>query len=380
MSARQVADRRHGIKRWIVDFWWPNPDGTRKRIREVSPVQTRRGAEEHERHLRNALQVGQRKQRPPAPTVCDFAPTFLTWAKASNKPSEHRKKTNVLTHHLIPKFGPRRLDEITVGMVRDYEAQLLNEGRKPKTVNNITQVLRRLLMEAKERDIIEDVPSIKPLKVGDTSFRWLTVDECRKVLDHAGPWRVPILFAMRTGLRIGELRGLRWCDVDFAAAQITVRQSVYEETSEKQVFLTPKNHLFRTVPLSPEVVSALREYPTRFRNGLVFCDAEGNLRTVRQWDHPLRMIARWAGIEGVSWHVMRHTFASHLAQAGVTMHTICHLMGHSDLRVTMRYAHLAPSSVQHAASALPWLGDGADSRQQIGSGSFQAVAGDGKAK
>jgi hypothetical protein len=106
-------------------------------------------------------------------------------------------------------------------MVRDYEAQLLNEGRKPKTVNNITQVLRRLLMEAKERDIIEDVPSIKPLKVGDTSFRWLTVDECRKVLDHAD--RV----AYRRAARVALVRCRLCCGANYGAS-IGVRRDVRE--------------------------------------------------------------------------------------------------------------------------------------------------------
>src|SRR5439155_8104245 len=98
---------------WFVDFVFEHPDGRHERVRKVSPVQTRRGAEQYERELRQALLDGSRKERKEAPRFAEFAQEFLdVYAATNNKASTLSAKKSAFKHHLLPAFGRMRLDEI----------------------------------------------------------------------------------------------------------------------------------------------------------------------------------------------------------------------------------------------------------------------------
>jgi len=147
--------------------------------------------------------------------------------------------------------------------------------------------------------------------------------------------------ALRTGLRRSELRRLRWRDIDF----------------DKKVLIVPKtkSHRPRTVPLSETALTVLREqrevpgnrqhvFPGRDR-----ADHTG-MRRLSWWVDALKPLQealpafseREQGSVGRGWHLLRHTFASWLAQRGVSLHKIAEWLGHTDVRMTQIYAHLQP--------------------------------------
>ena len=131
----------------------------------------------------------------------------------------------------------------------------------------------------------------------------------------------------------------------------------------------PKHNKIRTVDLSPRLVAFLREHlkvvPLRVR--LLFPTSEGGIRLERKADQGLRRAARRAGLVPFGWHVLRHTFASHLVMSGEPVQAVQQLLGHSRIDETMRYAHLSPKMKRNAVARLDGLIE-ENLGQQLGNG------------
>jgi integrase len=353
MSVRRdkYRTRTGAVKeRWIVDVVFEHPDGRTERVRKVSPVPTRRGAEQYERDLRDALLGGRQEQESAkeVPTLAQFRDDFLeVYAKANNKPSEVDSKTRFLDGHLIPALGEKRLDEITKKDIEEYKREKLRT-HKAKSVNNHLAVLSGVLTVAQEWDVIDAAPRVKLLRVPPSDFRWLDEDELALLLGAAvGEWRAMMLVAARTGLRLGELVALRWGDVDIERERLVVRRAAW-----MGIVGSPKDHEAREVSLAGDPLGALRELQQTRRGVLVFSDEKGEMLTTDSCKWHMRKTSEASGIGRIGWHVLRHTFASHLVQRGVSLKQVQELLGHSDIKTTQRYAHLAPSSGVTAVAVL----------------------------
>lgn len=140
--------------------------------------------------------------------------------------------------------------------------------------------------------------------------------------------------------------GLRWEDVDLKTGRLVVRQSI-----SRGIVGTPKSGKFREVPLSEHAAAALKG-ERHLRGPLVFCDQDGQpfTHTAAKW--PLWRACRRAGLRLVQWHVLRHTFASHLVMRGVPLKAVQELLGHATIEMTMRYAHLSPCVRRDAVLSL----------------------------
>lgn len=339
-----VSKRKDG--RWRVDVvGWQG--GERVRIKKCA--RTRSEGQRIEGELRAKLASGQMVAPAKVPTFAEWAKEFLeVYAATNNKPSEQQTKKTLLDHHLNPAFGDARLDRISVADIERYKASKLALQRAPKTVNNHLAVLRRMFHVAIEWGRMSGpAPKIVFLKVAAPVFRFLTFDEARALLDAAeAEWRPMLLVALRTGLRIGELLALRWEDVDLVNARLMVRRTVYRGRMG-----TTKGGRDRQVSLSPEAVTALRTLPSRFAKGFVFGAGREPLKpTEVKW--PLWRAADGAKLARFSWHVLRHTFASHLVMKGVALRGVQELLGHQSIEMTMRYAHLSPEVTTDAVARL----------------------------
>ena len=334
-----------------MDFWYSPIDGPRQRVRRRSPVQTKRGAEEYERQLRTTL-LSPPEDKKEVPTLNVFSREFLeNYCSTNNKPSELRMKRSTFKNHLRPAFGRLRLDRIGMREVERYKARKLKDGLSPKTVNNHLTILRRCLVVAHEWALLEHVPQIKWLKVPKPEFDFLDFDEAPQLVASAdGEWPAMILVAVRTGLRQGELLALRWDDVDLVGGRIVVRRSDWRG----HVGAT-KNGRTREVPLSAEAVSTLQGH-RHLRGELVFCHATGRPWTEKELRRPLYRACKRAGIRRIGWHVLRHTFASHLVMRGVALKAVQELLGHSTIEMTMRYARLTPDVRRDAVQQLDQFG------------------------
>lgn len=340
---------------WMVDVKFRHPDGRVERFRKIAPVNTRRGAEHYEREVRHRLLLGQsiqtNKEVEPSkriPTFKTFSEEFLSnYAMAHNKPSEIHNKKTMLNGHLIPAFGTKRLDTITTRDVEAYVAKKLQSGLKPKTVNNQIAVLSRMFRIAKKWEIVEKIPEVTFLKVQLPEFDFLDFMESERLITGTDPeWETMIVLACRTGLRIGELRALRWQDVDLVAGKLTVRQAVW-----KTEIGLPKGGRSREIPLSDDAKTVLLSH-RHLRSKLVFCNADGSMLTKEQLKWPLWRACKKAGLREIGWHVLRHTFASQLVMMGVPLKVVQEYLGHADIQMTMRYAHLSPDVKRDAVKVL----------------------------
>jgi len=227
-------------------------------------------------------------------------------------------------------------------------------------VNTITATLRRCLKAAVEFELLDEVPTIRQLKTEPRRVGFLDFDEADRLLAaaEAEPLIYPmVLTALRTGLRQGELRALKWSDLDLVKGELTVRRTVFNGR-----FVPPKSNRFRTVPLSPELVRVLKEH-RHLRGEFVFCHEDGQRIRHTEANQILGRLCRRAGLRKVGWHVAgRHTFASHLVMRGAPLRAVQKLLGHSSIQTTMIYSHLSPSVLHEQVSRLDGDWQNLDSR------------------
>jgi integrase len=142
-----------------------------------------------------------------------------------------------------------------------------------------------------------------------------------------------VLLAMNTGLRRGELTSLEWGDVDVRGKMLTVRDG------------NAKSGRTRHVSLNTEALDVLKRY-RRQHSG------EGRLFDLTRVNKSFAALLESASIEGLRFHDLRHSFASHLVMAGADLYVVKELLGHASIAMTERYAHLAP---EHKAKAVALL-------------------------
>jgi integrase len=346
---RDKQGRQH--EKWMVhiEHTWPN--GRKQTIRKVSPVQTKRGAEQYERELRSQLVSGQWKEgakTKQTPTLKGFAKEFLEYQATINKASVIRKRKTILRAHLIPAFGSWRLDRIDERAIDAYKVeklkQLTPQGTPlaPQTINGHLQVLGRMLRLARKWKLLKDVPEIGMLKVRSAGFDFLDFDEADAFMasaaEHFPVWHPYVVVAIRTGLRIGEMVALRWReDIDLVRGRLTVQQS----HSRDNGFSTPKNDKSREIPLTWDALDALRAQREVSDGELVFTGSEGQVLTDKVTGRAIKKIAETIDMRHVHNHMLRHSFASHAVMRGIPIRQIQEWMGHADINVTMRYAHLS---------------------------------------
>jgi integrase len=147
-------------------------------------------------------------------------------------------------------------------------------------------------------------------------------------------------------MRQGEIKGLQWQSIDWQNRSITVRHSFCDV---RKALDTPKSNRERHIPLDVDVAELLHK--RKKSTGYVFLDGHKPFNSPRL-NLRLAKACQKAGLRRITWHVLRHTFATRLATLGIPLHTVQALLGHSSIATTMRYAHVAPSTLRTAIDML----------------------------
>lgn len=328
-----------------------------RRIRKLSPVQTKAGTESFERMLRNKyLSLEERGIAPFKANDTIFAAFAERWMRdyvaARNRHNTYLGKRTALRAYLLPAFGNIPLRFITAERVDRFVAQLRASGLSNKSINNYLSVLRCCLGSAVKWNLLEHVPTINPLPLALPSYKYLSLDEARKLVAAApqGYWRTLIVFLLHSGCRFGEAAALGWEDLVLEPpnARARIRQGF-----SKGILGPTKNGRPREIPLTEEVVAALKALP---RSGpFVFALLDGSLPCPSATRERLLRICERAGIQKVSWHALRHTFATELVARQVPLRAVQDLLGHSSITMTCRYAHVADKTLKEAVAQLPHL-------------------------
>lgn len=287
-------------------------------------------------------------EAPRAPTLREFVDKWLAKSRADDKPSTHKMKRWVAAKQLIPTFGHLPLDQITFSAVDTWRLKLL-ETIEPSSAARLLSSLRSLLGLALEYDLIAKIPKWPKQKVPESAPAFLTFDETARIIAAASPmdpWKAMVIVAVRTGLRHGELTALRWQDIDFDGRKLSVVENFVNGITG-----TPKSGKGRVIPLSDDALKALRAIQHK-RGPLVFCTRTGGHLRYDITENALKLICRHAGMLPFGWHRFRHTFASHLTIRGVSLKVVQELMGHANIKMTLRYAHLSPETRHDAVMLL----------------------------
>lgn len=355
--------------RKIRGAWWVDFRYEGKRYRRKSPVTNKRGAERYEHILRDRLIRGEpmdgREADKEEQTYESFAADYLkTYVAVNNERSTARTKEINLNAHIVPFFAGTPLGGIGVREIEEFKAGLVGKGLAPKTINNILSILRNSLTTAVKWQLLESCPAFQWMDVPEPPFDFFSVEESNRVLAAAsGQDRAMICTAVKAGLRRGELLALRQEDIDLVARRIDVRQAV-----SRGHITTPKNGKTRHVPMSPQLRDVLAGH-RHLRGPYVFCNEDGSMLTKDQVRRTVQKACQKAGLRAAGWHMLRHTFASQLAMAGVPLRVIQELLGHSTIKMTLRYAHLSPSTLVDAVSVLDSGGRWTRNGHSVGTGS-----------
>lgn len=335
-----------------VDIHLRLPDGTKIRARKVAPVSSKTAAQRWGQALERELLTKRTTavERPPAPTLAQFAPRFIDgYAKANRlKPSSIFNKQSHLRNHLIPMFGKKRLYDIGNEDIAHLKRRFQNA--KPSTVNNVLTTISRILKIAVEWGVIEKMPcTIKLLRREHFEMRFHDFHEYERLVKAAESDRnayVAVLLGGEAGLRCGEMIGLEWTDIDFERIQFKVARAVW-----KGHVSTPKSGKPRRIPMTTRLAAALSAH-RHLRGKRVLCDRKGRPLTMRDIQGLIRRAERLANLDHIGVHALRHTFCSHLAMRGAPGRAIQELAGHSELMTTQRYMHMSPAAVDSAIRLL----------------------------
>jgi site-specific recombinase XerD len=247
-------------------------------------------------------------------------------------------------NRLLGRFRQRSADSITSQELEQHLSQSADESSwAPATVNRYRALVSLVYRLAIESGKVKENPArlVKHRRENNSRVRWLTEEEeirLRTVISETCPEHLPELdLALNTGLRLGELYGLSWENVNEARRVLTVPRT--------------KNGEVRHVPINVTAVAALKKLRENSDGaGSVIRNAAGGaLASPRYWFEPA---VRRAKIRKFSWHCLRHTFASRLVIAGVDLRTVQELLGHKSIQMTVRYSHLNP---KHTLAAVELL-------------------------
>lgn len=361
MGAKNVTGVRRvtrgGKSRLVIDFRYTNADGRRARCKRDAAVQTLAAAYAEARRLMAlAAETGSLEQVPvasasPAAKTISFEQFVVGPFEALFMPS-YRPATTVryralLRQSIMARFRGLQLDEITVGHIREYGADIQRRGYQTKPY---IAYLRTILRAAVDSGHLDKLPDFPPglmrssHKLPDAPG----AAEVKQMLGAPSWLGLAIALAALGGLRMGEVRALEVRDVDLDGQRILVRRALSEDVS-----LTTKSGRERVVPLVPELEARLREATKdKLPQARVVVWPDGTTPRRQEVLYRFWKFLKQQGIRRWSFHSLRHAFISELIRRGAGLEAVRLLAGHSTLEMTQRYAHATAADLRSAMDRL----------------------------
>ena len=303
-------------------------------------------------------------------TVGQFLDRWLAdVVKPTVRPKTHHSYAQLVRLHLKPALGHHQLGKLTPQHVQAMMSAKSSSGLSPRTVQYIRAVLRRSLGQALKWGLVSRnvATLVDPPRSVKKPVAPLSAEQARAFIASTADNRLGPLFqvAIASGLRQGELFGLRWPDVDLDAGTLYVRHAL-QRIDGTLTLVEPKTTLSRrTVTLPGSAIAALRVQKDRQvferamagdrwrEGGYVFTSTIGTPLEPSNVSHRLHALLKAADLPHQRFHDLRHCNASLLLAGGVAPRTIMGILGHSQISLTMNtYAHLSPALERDAARAL----------------------------
>lgn len=349
-----------------------DPATGKRRLKSKGGYRTRRDAERALSKTLEQINHGTYVE-PSRMTLAEYMPRWLEAARLRGL----RQTTLVgyevmITRQLIPRIGALQLRELTPAHLNSLYLELLERGRlqrrgglSPRTVRAAHTVLRRALRDAVRQGLLTrnvadlaDPPSAAAARAeARKSVKTWTPAQLRQFLDRTRDHRLypAFLLGAMTGMRRGEVLGLRWVDLDLDNGRLVITQTLVAPRY-RLVFSEPKTAAGRrTVALDDRTVTALREHrrcqaaerlalgPEYTDSGLVFTQEDGSPLVPLIFTQRFQKASRDSGLPQIRFHDLRHGHVTYLMQAGVPLPAIAQRVGHSSVAVTGDiYSHVSP--------------------------------------
>ena len=375
--------RRRGKGAWEVTVHLGHDPSTgRVRRRFLTVKGTKRDAE---RALAEA--VHQRDTgidiSPGKITVADYLRRWLEAVRPNLAPATYRRYEGFIRAQIVPIIGALPLAKLRPLHVQQLYAHLQENGRAdgkgglaPRTLLHVHRVLSEALAQAVRWQIVARnvCQAVEAPQARRTEIRALSPEETRRLLEaaeaKATAYGDAVILAVHTGLRLGELLGLRWEDVDLERGTVTVRRTLQRLPGEGIAYREPKTaRSQRTMPLGPTALETLRhlrrrQLEERLAVGPAYQDRGAVLSTTL--GTPLdggnlrrafyRLVCQ-AGLTALRFLDLRHTHASLLLARGVHPKVVSERLGHASIAITLdTYSHVLPNLQEEAAHDLDaWL-------------------------
>ena len=357
---------RRGTRRYVIDIRYTNNVGTKARFRQDAEVQTQPAARaEDQRRMMLVAKTGLPFVPPPelaksdvggverkTPTFHEAAMSFLDLHGSTRlKPSTTRSYRDVLKARLTPHIGELPVDRVTPIVIRELDGKLVARGLKASSRSQVQCLIRSTLRHAKEAGFLETLPEFPRLpRPGATIQHVLTSEDVTRILlATPAPHRLALEIGAYTGLRAGEVRGLKWGDVDMERGIIVVRRS-----RSHGIEAAPKSGHERAVPIHPRLRALFSNSANSPKQAYVTGPRDGEpwgQNAVRQ---AFRSACKRIGLEGFRLHYLRHAFVTELFRSGASAPVVQKLAGHQHLTTTQRYAHTVLPDLTAAVLKLSW--------------------------
>lgn len=295
---------------------------------------------------------------------------FEAYAKVKVRPSSHQTYKGYIENHIKPNIGEIPIEKLTSLTLQKFYKKLLTEGRVPriesekqpkglsaKTVRNINQVISSAMDMAVKHKLILSNPTggCELPKVEHREMHTIHAEQLGAFLREAKESGVYELYYLdlATGLRRGELLGLKWEDVDLAHGVIHVKRQVARiDGKVKEVPLKTKNS-YRNISISKDAVTMLKEMEKHRVCEYVFPSPNGGPISPDSVRHMLHRVLKRAGLPSIRFHDLRHTFATLALQNGVDIKTVSGMLGHFSAGFTLdTYAHVTTAAQKEAANTM----------------------------
>jgi integrase len=297
------------------------------------------------------------------------------YARPKVKQSTYVNYRTYITKHTAPEIGKLKLSDLRIDLLQQFFNEKAKHGRldgkgglSDKTLRNMYTMFSTALKQAYENSLISKnfIEFVKLPKVPQKEMRVLSLAEEQKLLlaikVSKERYKVGVLICLCTGIRVGELCGLQWCDIrqGLYGFTMSIRRTLNRlpamDRSKKKTELvigTPKSDKsIRDIPLPQFLMDDLAEYRKQReaeksvagdvydKRGFIICNEIGRPVESRTMQDVFKRLLKTAGVAKANFHALRHTFATRAVESGVDIKTLSELLGHADVSITLnRYAH-----------------------------------------
>ena len=295
---------------------------------------------------------------------------FENVCKIRVRPSSHQTYRGYIDRHIAPNIGKIPLEKLSTMDLQKFYRRLLADGRverieskgqpkglSAKTVRNISQVISSAMDFAVAQRILAENPckAVALPKLEHKEMQTIPAAQLSAFLDEAKASGVYELYyiELATGLRRGELLGLKWEDIDLTAGVIRVRRQVSRIDGKIVEAPLKTRNAYRTVTISPQAVEVLNAQKAKTNDEYVFPSPNGGPISPDSVNNMLKRVLKRAGIPRVRFHDLRHTFATLALQNGVDIKTVSGMLGHFSAGFTLdTYAHVTTAAQKEAARTM----------------------------